>query len=139
MDSSKPPPIPEILRSKPANEPVSKRQNAPAKRGTGAAMAWSIGLNFAYYVVGAAVLGLAIDYFAGTTPLWTLILLGIGLVGGGWRFIREASVANRRLSAGMQGQFARRSPKEIDEEIEAEAAENRPNEPDESETPHNNR
>ncbi|MBX3363200.1 MAG: AtpZ/AtpI family protein [Phycisphaeraceae bacterium] len=72
-----------------------------------AATAWGIGLNFAYFVIGAVVLGLVIDLIAGTAPLWMLIMAGVGLISGGWRFIREAKAVNRHFEARMAGRFGR--------------------------------
>jgi len=51
-------------------------------------------MNFAYGVVGSLLLGLLIDWLAGTTPIWTLVLLGAGLIGGGYVFVREALTMN---------------------------------------------
>ena len=65
------------------------------------ARAWAIALNIVYGTLGFGAMGFAIDYFAGTSPLWLLVLGGIGLVVGTYRFIREALELNR--TAGRPG------------------------------------
>lgn len=57
--------------------------------------AWNVGLDFGYSVVGMVLLGLAIDYFAKTSPRALIICAVLGLIGGGYRFIREALAMNR--------------------------------------------
>ena len=59
------------------------------------AKAWAIALNIVYGTLGFGAMGFAIDYFAGTSPLWLLILMGLGLVVGTYRFIREALELNK--------------------------------------------
>ncbi|MFT5422650.1 MAG: F0F1-type ATP synthase assembly protein I [Phycisphaerales bacterium] len=62
------------------------------------AKAWVIALNVVYGMLGFGAMGFAIDYFAGTKPKWMLILGGIGLFVGLYRFIREALAMNKAFS-----------------------------------------
>lgn len=43
-----------------------------------------------YYMLGAGLMGYAIDWMAGTSPRWMLIFGGIGLVVGMYRFVKDA-------------------------------------------------
>lgn len=64
---------------------------------TGQMAAWGIALSFAYSVGGMALLGWALQrwVFPSSAP-WLLIgCLAAGLVGGTYRFIKEALRANR--------------------------------------------
>ena len=56
----------------------------------------AVGLDFAYAVGGMAILGFIIDWAAGTSPMWLLVCALIGVLGGTYRFIKEA----RRLNLG---------------------------------------
>ena len=60
----------------------------------------TIGTNFAFAGVGMAIIGVTLDYFAKTSPRWLLGCLAFGLIGGGYRFIRDALTANKRAAAG---------------------------------------
>lgn len=62
------------------------------------AKAWVIALNIVYGLIGFGLIGFAIDHFAGTEPKWMLILGGIGLFVGMYRFIREALAMNKAAS-----------------------------------------
>lgn len=62
------------------------------------AKAWVIALNIVYGLIGFGAMGFAIDHFAHTGPLWMLIMGGIGLFVGLYRFIREALEMNKALS-----------------------------------------
>ena len=53
----------------------------------------SIGTNFALAVMGMGALGYFIDWYFGTRPIWILVGLGAGFVGGGYRFVQEALAA----------------------------------------------
>lgn len=57
--------------------------------------AWAVAMSLVYGVIGGSLLGLTIDYFAGTLPWFTLGLCLFGLGWGIWRFIREANAMNR--------------------------------------------
>lgn len=52
--------------------------------------AYSIGFEFAAAVAGCLLLGYAIDWYYQTTPLWTLVGVGIGIIGGMYNMIRAA-------------------------------------------------
>lgn len=43
-----------------------------------------------YYMLGAGLMGYAIDWMAGTFPRWMLILGGVGLIVGMYRFVKDA-------------------------------------------------
>lgn len=94
-----PPEIPEVLRT-----PVSRPSGVPgvpirtaASDTVSAASAWAIALNFVYAVIGFALIGWAVQKWV--VPAWApwplLVGLGLGLVGGFLRFVREALKANR--------------------------------------------
>ncbi len=68
--------------------------------------AWSTGLDLAAGTIGMGLLGFGIDYLAGTAPVWTIVLALIGLVGGFYRFIREALALNKEQTA----RYAKRRP-----------------------------
>lgn len=55
---------------------------------------------FSAAILGAVLLGWLIDRWAGTSPRWTAILAGVGILGGGYNFIRRALALNRADSAG---------------------------------------
>jgi F0F1-type ATP synthase assembly protein I len=55
---------------------------------------------FSAAIIGGFVLGWLIDRWAGTSPRWTAILAGVGIVGGGYNFIRRAMALNKADSAG---------------------------------------
>lgn len=64
---------------------------------TGQMAAWGIALSFAYSVGGMALLGWALQrwVFPNAAP-WLLVgCLAMGLIGGTYRFIKEALRANR--------------------------------------------
>ncbi len=61
-----------------------------------------LGLELAGSIGGMAALGWVIDRGAGTAPMWLLICLGIGAVGGGYNFIRKALAMNRKASAAYR-------------------------------------
>ncbi len=54
-----------------------------------------IGSNFAFTVLGGALIGIGIDWLAGTGPLFLLVFAGVGLISGGWGFIRQASAMTK--------------------------------------------
>lgn len=57
-----------------------------------------LGLELAGSIGGMAALGWAIDRGAGTAPMWLFICLGVGVIGGGYNFIRKALALNRKAS-----------------------------------------
>jgi hypothetical protein len=69
----------------------------------GQARAWSAGMEVAYGLIGMGLVGFAIDYIVGTTPRWMLILGGVGLVWGVYRFIRAGLEINATASREIRG------------------------------------
>ena len=61
-----------------------------------------MGLEFAGAALLLALVGYYIDRQAGTQPWGAVIGLGIGLVGGMYRFIKEALAANRQFEQQRQ-------------------------------------
>ncbi|MBX3382087.1 MAG: AtpZ/AtpI family protein [Phycisphaeraceae bacterium] len=58
---------------------------------------WGIAMNFAFAVAGMVLLGWALQtYLWPRSAPWLLLGFGLmGLVSGGYRFVREANAANR--------------------------------------------
>jgi F0F1-type ATP synthase assembly protein I len=52
-----------------------------------------IGTNFVFAIIGMGLLGWALDYWLKTSPWCLLSGLFVGLIGGGYRFIREGKMA----------------------------------------------
>jgi len=55
-----------------------------------------MGLEFAGAALILGAIGYYVDYKAGSFPIGTLVGLVVGVVGGMYRFLREAVLANRR-------------------------------------------
>jgi len=53
-------------------------------------------------IIGPGLLGYLIDRWAGTLPRWTLILAGVGIIGGGYNFVRQAMALNRQAAAAWR-------------------------------------
>jgi F0F1-type ATP synthase assembly protein I len=70
----------------------------------------SIGTNFALAIMGMGALGYFIDWWFGTRPVWILIGLGMGFVGGGYRFVHEALAASRGTPGRATGQPRAQKP-----------------------------
>ncbi|GJM19895.1 MAG: hypothetical protein DHS20C14_21080 [Phycisphaeraceae bacterium] len=62
------------------------------------ARAWVVALNVVYGTVAFALIGLLIDWLAGTQPFVTLGMALLGLAIGTYRFIREAQSLNKASS-----------------------------------------
>lgn len=62
------------------------------------ARAWAIGLNFVYGVIGFALIGWAVQrwIWPSAAPWPMLVGLFLGLLGGGFRFIKDAMSMGRR-------------------------------------------
>lgn len=60
------------------------------RSGAQQARAWAVAVDVVYYMLAAGLMGYAIDYKAGTSPRWMLILGGVGLVVGMYRFVKDA-------------------------------------------------
>ncbi len=71
---------------------IQRRVKAAAEQ----ANVYAVALTFVASVAVFAVLGLLLDKWLGTTPWLLLTGLLLGLVGGSWKFVREA----RSLGSG---------------------------------------
>lgn len=113
--STDPPPIPPELREgAPLPEPTTvwtPRAERAKARGMGGGGSGSldglmkmggVSLNFAYSVAGLAALGWLVDYLAKTFPIGLLSGAGLGVIVGGWRFVREATAMNRKQARAME-------------------------------------
>jgi F0F1-type ATP synthase assembly protein I len=110
-----------------------------------------MGLEFAAAALVLGAIGFWVDYGLGSFPTGTLVGLVLGVVGGTYRFIREALLANRRdmkryraAHGGQSGQRrderdaepgsgASRTPDESDDQTEGQdqtAARDEPGPPD---------
>jgi len=58
-----------------------------------------MGMELTGSIVGMALLGWLIDRWQGTSPVWTLVLLAVGMVGGGYNFLRGARAISRAEAA----------------------------------------
>lgn len=86
-----PPPIPPELRQTAPKAPPPAERFAKADAGAQSIMrVGSVALGFGYGVIGCALIGWLIDWLAGTFPVWLLIMSGLGVIGGGYRFVKEA-------------------------------------------------
>lgn len=56
---------------------------------------WAVGFGFGMSVIAGGLLGFGVDYFAKTRPTGLLIGLGLGLVTGMIRFVRDARALER--------------------------------------------
>lgn len=59
---------------------------------------WGIGgmgLELAGAIVLLGLIGWAVDRYFGTSPAWTIVGAAIGLIGGGYNFIRRARAMTR--------------------------------------------
>lgn len=56
---------------------------------------WSAGIDFVAVAVVSVLIGIGIDYFAGTGPLFLIIFLFVGIVGGFTAFVRTGMRLNR--------------------------------------------
>ena len=83
-------------RTKPGSRFSSRMTGSQAR-------AWSAGLEVVYGLIGMGLVGFGIDYFAGTAPVWMLILGGVGLLWGFYRFIKDALAINSESSKSMRG------------------------------------
>lgn len=64
--------------------------------------AWAIGADFAWTVIGGVLVGLGLDWLFGTSPIFLLIFMIGGLIGGFAIFLR----------AGLKGSRAYKPPPE---------------------------
>lgn len=56
---------------------------------------WAVGFGFGMSVIAGGLIGFGVDYFAKTRPTGLLIGLGLGLVTGMIRFVRDARALER--------------------------------------------
>ncbi len=73
-------------------------------------MAWRLsgmGLEFISGVVGFGVVGWLVDRWAGSTPIWTITGIVLGVVGSSYNFMRQAIKAGRLA----QKEFDRSHPR----------------------------
>lgn len=77
------------------NEPDQKDQSTAA-----AASAWGVGLNFAYGVIGFTMIGWALQHWVWPKGApWVILGFALaGLLGGGYRFIRDAIAMGKASS-----------------------------------------
>lgn len=62
-----------------------------------------LGTELAGAIAGMALLGWLLDGWWGTAPRGVLVCLLIGIVGGGYNFIRRATALNRNAAAAYRG------------------------------------
>lgn len=87
-----------------------------------------MGLELAGSIVILALIGWAVDRWAGTSPIWTLVGAGIGFIGGGYNFIRRARAMSRTNAARHKDEAPRpaaRAPERGPAEFERMLAEER--------------
>lgn len=65
--------------------------------------AWAIGMDFAWTVIGAVLLGLLLDWLFNTGPILLLIFMVAGLIGGFMVFMRAGLKAARESSGPSDG------------------------------------
>jgi F0F1-type ATP synthase assembly protein I len=64
--------------------------------------AWAIGMDFAWTVVGAVLLGILLDWLFKTGPTFLLIFMVAGLIGGFTVFLRAGLKAARESGGRSQ-------------------------------------
>jgi F0F1-type ATP synthase assembly protein I len=79
-----------------ATDAAQKSDTAKALATSG--RAWAIGLNFVYGVIGFGLIGWALEKWVWpqASPWIMLGALGLGLLGGGVRFVREAIAMGKK-------------------------------------------
>lgn len=91
--------IPEVLRTPIKKPDLAAAQSLGKKTDTlaNAGNAWAIAFNFLATIIALGLLGWTVQQWL--VPKWApwplLTGLGLGLVGGFWRFVREAMKANK--------------------------------------------
>lgn len=98
----------------------------PSKSGDSSAL-WKIsglGVELAGSIIGMVLLGWGLDHWLGTSPRWTLIGAGVGVLGGGYNFIRAALRMNKEATSAYKREHPH-GPKPVsppaDPETEASA------------------
>ena len=80
------PEIPEVLRERP-RETKAKRASSMTPLVQGLALGWDL----VGSVAAGLVIGVLLDRWLGTSPIFVLVGLGVGLSGSTWRLIRQSS------------------------------------------------
>jgi len=68
-------------------------------------MVWKLsgmGFEFIAGVVGLGFVGWMVDRWRGSPPLWTLVGVGVGMIGGGYNFIKQAFQAEKMAQAAYR-------------------------------------
>lgn len=81
---------------------------------------WAIGMDFAWTVVGGVVLGLSLDWAFNTSPIFLLIFMITGLVGGFAVFLRAGLKASRNTTYRPPADEASPEPDELEDPWDAE-------------------
>ncbi len=61
-----------------------------------------MGVELSGSIIGMVLLGWGLDRWLGTSPRWTLIGAGIGVLGGGYNFIRAALRMNKEATSAYK-------------------------------------
>ena len=72
-----------------------------------------MGLELAGSIVILALIGWAVDRWAGTSPVWTLVGAGVGFIGGGYNFLRRARSMSRTNARPRPSGPGRSAPKPV--------------------------
>lgn len=86
------------MRTDPSSRPPSANTSGPPET----TRLWSIagmGTELAGGIIGMLLIGLALDWWLGTKPWLTITGATLGLVGGGYNFLRRALKENRDAAA----------------------------------------
>jgi F0F1-type ATP synthase assembly protein I len=77
------------------DDPRKRRES----RFPGLARYATLGFELAAAIVGFTLIGIWVDRWSQSTPLWTLIGAALGIIGGFYNFIREALELSRSTAA----------------------------------------
>ncbi|MFM9957493.1 MAG: AtpZ/AtpI family protein [Phycisphaerales bacterium] len=100
------PPKPEVS---PVSRPSERRGSAGDRAASSRGRAYGVAMELAGSIIGMALIGWFIDRWQGTSPLWTLILTGVGGVGGFYNFLRKALALNREEAAAYKAAHPHRA------------------------------
>ncbi len=64
-----------------------------------------MGAEFAFGIVGMMLIGWLIDKWLDSSPVGVLIGAGLGILGGGYNFIRQAVKMNQQASAKFRRDY----------------------------------
>lgn len=95
------PELPEVLRDRPRPVP-GKRPSSMAPLVRGLALGWDL----VGSVAAGLLIGVLLDRWLGTSPVFVLIGLGVGLSGSTWRLVQQSSkdAGKGRGGGGPSGQ-----------------------------------